>query len=292
MPQEFAFPSSDPLVSTDWLAANLGRPGLVVLDASYFLPAHGRDAATEFAQARIPGSRRFDIDAVARDDTDLPHMLPDAPAFAAAVGAMGIGNDAGIVVFDRPGVPSAARVWWSFRAYGHPAIRVLDGGFAKWLAGGNPVETGPMVAAIPTRFDATGPVGIVTAEAIRDGIGLPNGPLIVDARAPARFSGTDPEPRAGLRRGHIPGAINLPFALMLNPDFTWRAAKDIRAAFAKAGIGPQLQVTASCGSGITACVLALGAERAGLPQVQLYDGSWAEWGACDDLAITQVAPDQ
>lgn len=274
----------DPLVTTEWLTAHLADPDVRVVDASWHMPAAQRDPRVEFEAAHIPGAVFFDIDAVADRTTDLPHMLPSADELAAAVGALGIGNEHRVVVYDTRGVMSAARVWWTFRAFGHDAVVVLDGGFKKWLAEGRAVESG-RAAPEPRKFAARArPELVRDLRAMLDNLET-GGAQVLDARSAGRFAGTEPEPRAGLRAGHIPGSLNLPVDALSRPDGTLRPVEELRTAFAAAGLDPERPVVTSCGSGVTASVLALGMYRIGRTDVAVYDGSWSEWGARPDTPI-------
>jgi thiosulfate/3-mercaptopyruvate sulfurtransferase len=265
------------LVSTAWLAERLGQ--VVVLDATWHLPGSGRDAEAEFREARIPGARRFDIDAVSDRESPLPHMAPAPEAFRAAMGALGVGPGDQVVVYDGMGLFSAARAWWTFRLMGHDAVAVLDGGLPKWLGEGRPAEEGEPGAATPASGPEIAPQAarIADAEAVAQALGTGTA-QVLDARGRARFRGEAPEPRPGLRAGHMPGAFNLPFGEVLNPDGTMKDEDGIRAALAAEGVDPAEPIIATCGSGVTAAILALALERLGRTAA-LYDGSWAEWGA-------------
>ena len=279
----YANPQS--LVSTAWLAARLGEPALVVVDATYFLPMQGRDARQEYEQRHIPGAVFFDIDAIADKASPLPHMLPDARAFAAAVGGLGIGNDSRIVVYDAHGMMSAARAWWTLRVFGHQAVALLDGGLPKWLAEGRPIEAGaarPAPRAYVARLD---PSQVRDKAAIRANITAKR-EQVVDARAAGRFAGTEPEVWPGRRPGHIPGSLNLPFTDLLEAQSrTFLPPEAIAARFRAAGADLARPVVASCGSGVTAAVLAFALHLIGHREVALYDGSWAEWGLPGDTPV-------
>ncbi len=272
-------PQDDPktLVSTDWLAAHLKDPDLRVLDASWYLPDAGRDPHAEYDASHIPGARFFDIDEISDARSDLPHMAPPAEKFMSRMRAMGVGDGHQIVVYDGAGLLSAARVWWLFRLMGHRDVAVLDGGFPKWQAEGREVEDmAPIVKDrhLTVRFQNQ-LVRDVTQVSQASKLGTLQ---IVDARAAARFRGDAPEPREGLRAGHIPGSRNVPFNTLLNDDKTMKSPDQIRAVFEDAGVDVAKPVITTCGSGITAAVLALGLERLGNDSWSLYDGSWAEWG--------------
>ena len=266
-----------PLVSPAEAAVLLRLPDARVVDASWFLPAEGRSGRAEFESERIPGAVFFDIDAVSDPSSDLPHMLPSPEAFAAAAGALGLSPDQKVIVYDSFGIRSAARAWWSLKVMGFPNAQVLDGGLRAWKAAGLPVETGPAQAPTPTEVTAN-----FSAERVR-GLSDVAGALagqsaqVVDARSGARFRGEAPEPRPGLRSGHMPGALNLPFDRLLTPEGTLMAPAGLAAEFAAAGVDPARPVIATCGSGVTASVLALALEVLGHPAA-VYDGSWAEWG--------------
>lgn len=277
----------DPLVSTEGLAAKLGEPGLKVVDATFYLPHLERDARADFEEAHLPGAVFFDIDAISDHRDPLPHMLPDAKAFEDAVGALGIGADDRVVVYGGRGLIASARVWWTFRVFGHERVAVLDGGSAKWKKEGRPVESGAPSPA-PRRFVAT-----LRQELIADltrmlGILKRRDAQIVDARSRGRFAATEPEVRPGLRGGHIPGSKNLPYAELFSPaDDVLRPDADVRAAFEGAGLDLSRPVVATCGSGVSAAVLALAMYRLGRRDAAVYDGSWTEWGGRSD---TPVAP--
>ncbi|MEM6374319.1 MAG: 3-mercaptopyruvate sulfurtransferase [Pseudomonadota bacterium] len=265
------------LVSTDWLAAHLKDPDLRVLDASWYLPDAGRDARAEYEAAHIPGARFFDIDEISDARSDLPHMAPPVEKFMSRMRSLGVGDGHQIVVYDGAGLLSAPRVWWLFRLMGHRDVAVLDGGMPKWQAEGRPTEDMPPVIKdrhLTARFQ-NHLVRDVTQVSQAAKLGSTQ---IVDARAAARFRGDAPEPREGLRAGHIPGARNVPFNKVLNEDRTMKSADDLRAVFEAAGIDPDKPVITTCGSGITAAILALALERLGHNGWSLYDGSWAEWG--------------
>ncbi|MGB0411074.1 MAG: 3-mercaptopyruvate sulfurtransferase [Pikeienuella sp.] len=279
-------PDSDPklLVSTDWLAEHLSAPDVKVLDASMFLPGDERNARAAYAAGHIPGAQFFDIDDISDKSSALPHMLPSVEKFVSRVRKLGIGDGHRIVVYDQDGLFSAARVWWMFRVFGHDDVAVLDGGLPKWVAEGRATDDMPSVARdrhFTARKDAS-LVRDVTQVASSLKLGEEQ---IVDARAPARFRGDAPEPREGLRAGHIPGAINVPFSSLLNDDKTMRSADEVRAIFEAAGVNLNQPVIASCGSGVTAGILALALASIGHKRNAVYDGSWAEWGAYPDLAI-------
>ena len=263
------------LISTGDLAARLGE--VVLLDGSHHLPTAGRDAGAEFLEAHIPGARFFDIDGVADRVSDLPHMLPDARGFALAMGAMGITRDDEVVVYDTVGTTGAARVWWTFRAFGHDRVSVLDGGLPKWRAEGRPVETGYAAAARPELVRARDDM-LANIESRAE--------QVLDARSAGRFAATEPEPRAGMRGGHIPGSLNLPYTELLDPaSRTFRDRDALRAAFEAAGLDLGKPVATTCGSGITAAVLALGLYELGRGDAAVYDGSWSEWGSREDTPV-------
>jgi thiosulfate/3-mercaptopyruvate sulfurtransferase len=274
-----------PLVTTDWLASELGKPGLVIFDATKYLPNEDKDGKAEFLNAHIPGARYFDIDEIADPDTDLPHMVPTPGRFAKLMAAMGVGNASRIVFYDQKGLASAARGWWLMGLFGHDQAAVLDGGLPKWLREGRAVADGPAAAPTPAtflpEFRATRLRGV--GDVMRNVAAQAE--LVLDARAAGRFTGATPEPRAGMRSGHIPGSENVPYTDLLNADGTFRPVTEVKSRFAKAGVDGSLPVVTSCGSGVTACILTLGLRLAGLPEGSVYDGSWTEWGGRSDTPV-------
>ena len=273
-----------PLVSTAWLAEHLGDGNVKVLDGSFYLPAEQRDAQAEYAAAHIPGAMFFDIDEISDHSSSLPHMFPDEASFAAAVGAMGIGNGDRVVCYDGGKMTGAGRVWWMLRAFGHADVAILDGGMVKWRAEGRPTEAAtptPAAARFVARYD---PAMVRSREQVLAIIEAGDR-QILDARSAGRFTGRDAEPRAGMRSGHMPGALNLPYTDLLAGDGTLLPETELRAAFATAGLDMQRPVVTSCGSGVSATVLLLALHVLGHDNISLYDGSWSEWGGRDDTPV-------
>ena len=264
----------DDLVTTEWLARNLGQPDLAIVDSSAFLPTDGRDPEAEFLEGHIPGARFLDISKVANRDHPAPHMLPSAADFGRAMGELGVGRDDRIVVYDNSPLRTAARGWFMLRHFGAHQVAILDGGFQKWLAEGRPTDGGEP-APRNARFDAVERDEIVTKQQLLAGAGPP----WVDARGKPRFEGTEPDPRAGVAAGHAPGARNLPFAALYHDDGRFKPLEEIGRLFEEAGVDPAQAFVANCGSGVTANSLIFAAHLLGNDLARLYDGSWSEWGA-------------
>ena len=274
------------LVSTAWLEAHLKDPDLRVLDASWYLPDMARDAKAEYNEAHIPGARFFDIEEISDKRSGLPHMAPTPEMFISRMRAMGVGDGHQVVIYDGAGLFSAARVWWTFRLMGKKDVAVLDGGFPKWRSEGRPIEDMPPIVrdrhmTVQRQAHLIKDVTQVAAAAKLGDYS------IVDARSPGRFSGQEPEPRPGLRSGHIPKAKNVPFKSVLNADGTMKSPEALAKVFADAGVDLKKPVITSCGSGVTASVLNLALERMGKLDHSLYDGSWAEWGMYNDLKVAR-----
>jgi thiosulfate/3-mercaptopyruvate sulfurtransferase len=282
------YTNPEALVSTEWLAEHLNAPDVRIIDASHHLPTAGRNAKTEYDQQHIPGAIFWDIDAMSDPSSDLPHMLPDADQFARQVGALGIGDGHKVIIYDTVSATGAARVWWTFRVFGFRDVAVLNGGFRKWTA-----ETRPVTADVEKRSDRNftarkNHMLVRDREQMLRNIDLPR-EQVVDARAAGRFLAQEPEPRAGMRGGHIPGSMNVPFPALLNKDGTYRDGEVLRAAFAQAGVDLAKPMATTCGSGVTACTLALGLYLIGQTDVAVYDGSWSEWGSRQDTPVETTA---
>ena len=275
---------TDPLVTTAWLADCLGDPGVQIIDATWYMPNEEGSGRDDYAAGHIPGAVFFDLDEIADHATDLPHMLPTPAAFAASAGALGLRREATVVVYDARGIFSAPRVWWTLRVMGFPKVFVLDGGLVKWRAENRPLETSlpePPIAVLAHVFDAALVHGL---EAVKQRL-ADRGAQLVDARSAGRFRGETPEPRADLRSGHMPGACNVPWNGLVGDDGVMKSGDELRAVFAAGGVDLAAPIVTTCGSGVTAALLALGLARLGREDVAVYDGSWAEWGGRQDTAV-------
>lgn len=275
---------SNTFVTPAWLSDHLADPNVIAVDGSFFLPDEGKDAETEFRAVHIPGAVRFDVDTIADPASALPHMLPDAETFAKAVGALGIGDDMTIVIYDSTDLIGGARVWWMFNHYGAAAVHLLEGGLKAWVGSGYPVETGASARppkSFNARFDGS---TVATAKAV-SAASQSASAQIVDARSAPRFAGSVPEPRPGLRAGHIPHARNVPWRSLVGEDGKLKAADALAAIFKTAGVDVDKPIITTCGSGVSAAILVLGLESLGKSNIGLYDGSWSEWGANPALPI-------
>jgi thiosulfate/3-mercaptopyruvate sulfurtransferase len=273
------------LVSTEWLAGELGAPDLAVIDASLFLPTDGRDPRAEYEAEHIPGAVFLDIAEVAELSNPAPHMMPSEAKFASRMRALGLRDGQRIVVYDNSPLHSAARGWWMLRSFGARDVAILDGGLAKWKAEGRPTEGGVPQVRQGHFTPALDAEAVADKAFVRSILGGSH--AIVDARGAARFAGEEAEPRAGMQAGHIPGARNLPQGQMFAADGTYKAPEDLRAAFEAAGVDLSKPMVTTCGSGVTAAVLTFAAHLIGKEDVRLYDGSWAEWGADPDMPKEQ-----
>ncbi|MEM9440960.1 MAG: 3-mercaptopyruvate sulfurtransferase [Pseudomonadota bacterium] len=276
--------SPNALVTTAWLAEHLNAPDIRVVDATYTLPTLKRNPRAEYDEAHIPGAVFFDIDDIADEKNDLPHMVPDAAKFSSRVRKLGLGDGVRIVCYDNNRFSASARAWWMFRMFGHDDVVVLDGGLGKWRAEGHQIDDHPVT---PTARHFTARQNNLLyrdLDQIRAHVVNPTEQL-VDARSAGRFRGEEVEPRAGMRAGHIPHSLNVPHGDLVAPDGTFLPVNLLQKRFAEAGIDPRKSIATTCGSGVTACTLALALYQLGLPDVAVYDGSWTEWGGRADTPI-------
>ncbi len=280
---------ADPLVSRAWLAERLNAPDIRVIDASWFPPGDARDAKALYAERRIPGAIFFDIDDIADTENPLPHMLPSPEKFASRMRKLGIGDGARVIVYDAQGLFSAARVWWTFRVMGHNDVSVLDGGFPAWEAGGCPIETGPPHLRGERHFTSQFRADLVADLSDMRRLVEAGKTPVLDARPAARFSGDAPEPRAGLKPGHMPGALNVPASALINGAGSLRTQAELQSIFGVAGADISRPIVCTCGSGVTAAIIALALARLGRWDARIYDGAWAEWGALPDTPIATGA---
>lgn len=273
------------LVSTEWLAQHLDDPEVGIIDASWYLPAQNRDAVAEYGQAHIPGAVYFDIDEISDTSSDLPHMIPSAEGFAAKVGALGLGNGFRIVAYDSGSMMASCRAWWMFRLFGYDDVAVLSGGFAKWRRENRPVESGevtPVPRTLTVRFR---PELVRSLDQMQENL-RSKAAQVLDARSRGRFDGTEPETRPGLRGGHIPGSSCLHYPKLIDPETgEFLPAGELETAFEDCGVDLDRPAVGTCGSGVSACVLALGLHLLGHEDYAVYDGSWTEWGGRSDTPV-------